>query len=402
MEVGVTELIGLLRAFADEAPLSREEIAGLDAALPEVLHFAKLHNVLGIWAYKVWEYYANTPAETPEEQEVAAAAQQIYSHTVAHGAKYAAWYQRLSQSLAQNSIDHLAFKGIVVKDLYPVPELRTFSDVDFVIRKEDRERCHALMQSLDYETVVDFEPVYTYRKEAELYEIHTGIMSVNFTERADYIGYFRDLWSNASKIGNHVWAFSIEFHFIYLLSHIAKHIYGSGAGIRMYLDLALYIKELGKTMDWAWIQAELEKLGLTQFFSLTLHSLKRWFGTQIPVELPEVEEDLLAEFSVFTMESGVFGFEGRKPGEQLIRKQGEKKGLRIKALKKNFFPSAEVIKSRYTYLEAHKWLLPVAWVDRVFRNFGRIGRVVEETKDIIAMREEELQEVNTFYRRIGL
>ena len=44
MEQGVTELIGLLRAFVHEAPLSGEKMQALDDALPEVLHFAKLHN----------------------------------------------------------------------------------------------------------------------------------------------------------------------------------------------------------------------------------------------------------------------------------------------------------------------------------------------------------------------
>ena len=402
MDQGVTELIGLLKAFVAETPLPKELIEQMDSALPQVLYYAKLHNVIGIWAYKVQEYYLQNPPANDEEQEILDVAQKIFTLAIMRSEKREKHYQKLSQALKHKGIDHLVFKGIVIKEFYPVPGLRTFGDVDFVIRKEDRGDCHDLMQALDYEVVVGYEPVYTYRKDEQLYEIHTKIMSVNITERADYIGYFQNLWRHASKTDNHVFTFTAEFHFVYLLSHIAKHIYGSGAGIRMYLDLALYIKAIGKTLDWDWIQEELKKLKLTQFFSLTLHTLRRWFGTEIPVELPEVAEDLLEEFSAFTMESGVFGFEGRKSGEQLVRKQENKKGLRVKALQKNFFPSAKTLKSRYTYLETHEWLLPVAWVDRVFRNFGRLRYKMEEAKDIIAMREEDLQKINTFYRKIGL
>lgn len=404
MEQGVTELIGLLKAFTHEVPLSRAEMQELDAALPQVLYFAKLHNVMGIWAYKVREYYAQNPAANAEEQEVADAAQQIFSRTVARGAKRTMCYQALSQILSDNGIDHLPFKGIEVKSLYPVPELRTFGDVDFVIHKEDRERCHTLMQTMNYEVVVDYEPVYTYRKEGELYEIHTGIMSVNITNRADYIGYFQNLWDNANLTENHSWTFTPEFHFVYLLSHIAKHIYGSGAGIRMYLDLALYIKCLGDTMNWSVVQEELKKLELTRFFHLTLESLKRWFGVSLPISVPKMEESLLEDFTVFTMEAGVFGFEGRKPGKQYVRKQGnhEKKGLRIKALKMSLFPSVDVLENRYGYLKTRRWLLPIAWTERLFCNLRKIGRKMEETKDIIGMKDEEIQKINTFYRRIGL
>ena len=172
----------------------------------------------------------------------------------------------------------------------------------------------------------------------------------------------------------------------------------------MYLDLAFCIKRLGDTMDWNMIQKELDKLELKQFFYLTLQSLHRWFGISIPISVPKVEESLLEAFSDFTMESGVFGFEGRKSGEQLVRKQSGKgkTGLRKKALKKILFPSANVLQNRYTYLKAYPWLLPFAWLDRLFRNYRKIGRMAEETKEIIAMKDEEIQGKNAFYRSIGL
>jgi len=398
MEHGVTELMSLLRAFVQEVPLSPAEFQNLDAALPEVLPLCRLHTIMGIWAYKVREFYDIYGVEDEDAREVYETAQKIYSRTVSQAVNRELQYQALSKMLAEGGIDHLAFKGIVVKDMYAVPQLRSFGDIDLAIRQADRQRCHKLMQKLGYTATTDFEPVYTYQKEKEMYEIHTSVMAVNITDRADYIGYFKNLWNYATEQAPHIWAFTPEFHFVYLLTHIAKHIYSSGAGIRMYLDLAFYLKRFGDTLDWQWIQAELDKLKLTEFFHLAMDAVARWFAVKPPIPIPEMEEDLFLQFETFTMEGGVFGFEGRLSGEQMVRKQGE----RSKALRETLFPHAKTIQARYTYLQKYPWLLPVAWVDRLVRNRRIIGKMTEKTKEIMTADEKELQEVSTFYRRIGL
>ncbi len=214
MEHGVKELMTLLRAFVHEVPLAENEMQALDVALPEVLTLCRLHSVMGIWAYKVREYYDAHGIEGEDAREVYDTAQKIYSRAVSQAVKRELQYQSLSKTLAEQGIDHLAFKGIVVKDVYTVPQLRSYSDIDLVIRKEDRLRLHPLMQKLGYTATTDFEPVYTYQKEKEVYEIHTSIMSVNITERGDFIGYFQNLWSHAVEQPPHVWAFTPEFHFV--------------------------------------------------------------------------------------------------------------------------------------------------------------------------------------------
>ncbi len=398
MKHGAKELISLLRAFVHEIPLAESEMQALDAALLDVLNLCRLHNVMGIWAYKIREYYDIYGIDSEDAREVYDTAQKIYYRSVSQAVKRELQYQALSKTLAEKEIDHLAFKGILVKDVYAVPQLRSYGDIDLAIRKEDRALMHALMQELGYIPTTDFEPVYTYQKEKEVYEIHTSIMSVNITDRGDYIGYFKNLWSRAVEQTPHVWVFTPEFHFVYLLSHIAKHIYSSGAGIRMYLDLAFYIKKLGKQLDWQWIQKELSTLKLSDFFNITMGAVAHWFDIMPPIAVSEVEKDLFLQFETFTMEGGVFGFEGRTPGEQMVRKQGE----RSKALRTTLFPPAKTIEARYAYLQKHPWLLPIAWVDRLYRNYRRLGKIAEKTKEIITADEKKLQEVSTFYRRIGL
>lgn len=397
MEQGVKEFLGLLRAFVHEAILTDQEIKEIDRMLPQMLHLAELHHVRGIWAYKIREYGRMHPDVV--DADVAQTADRIFAVAIQKSIHKDKKYRELSQCLINAGVDHLPMKGIEVKRYYSVPELRTFSDIDIVIRPKDRERVHALMQELKYSVKTAFEPVYTYEREQEVYEIHTDIMSVNVTNRADYIGYFKKLWQYAEEKEHHLFAFTPEFHFIYMLLHIVKHIYGSGAGIRMYLDLAFYIKHMGDTMDWAWIQQEVNKLELGRFFCLAMDAVRRWFEVALPVAIPEIEEGLFRDFTAFTMESDVFGYAGRSRGEQVIRKT---ENARLRALKKTFFPSADVIKTRYTYLEKHPWLLPIAWLDRVMRNSKNVGRKLEESLDILTAKEEDIQERKQFYDKIGL
>ncbi len=394
---GVKELLDLLRAFVHEVPLTDAEMEGVNQNLPSVLALADLHKVRGIWAYQTQEYAKRNPGVL--DAEVVDAAERIFAVATQKAVYREQKYQELKQQFQKASIDFLPFKGILVKELYPVPELRTFGDIDVVIHTKDRERSHALMKELQYSATVDFEPVFIYEQEQEVYEIHTNIMAVNMTNRADYIGYFQNLWQYAIEKDNYVWEFTPEFHFVYLLSHIAKHIYGSGAGIRMYLDLAFYIRKLGSTMDWTWILAELQKLELNQFFHLTMDALRRWFGVELPIEVPETEDDLFELFTEFTMESDVFGYTGRSHGEQEVRKA---ENVRHRALRKTLFPSVHVLKARYTYLQKCPYLLPIAWVDRLFRNIGSVGRKLEESMDILTTKEESIQEIKHFYDKIGL
>ena len=404
MEKGAAELINLLKAFVEKRPLSVEEMQNADNELADVLRLAKLNGVLGIWAYKIFEFYEQNGVADCDQKETAQTAYKIYYRTTKLAEKRINLFENLSKSLCNAKIDHLTFKGIKIKDLYSVPFLRTFGDIDFIIRPIDRKRCHALMQELYYDVKGDYEPVYTYQKEMELYEIHTSIMAVNFTDRADYIEYFKNLWNFAIPVEKYLWEFSPEYHFIYLLSHIAKHIYGGGAGIRMYLDLAFFIKEHGKTLDWNLIQNEIDKLQLERFFSLTLTCIRRWFGISSPVLVCDFSKEFLENFEIFTLSGGTFGFEGINIGQETVRKQGtsSKNIARYRALKKNFFPSADTIKNRYTYLEKQPWLLPIAWFDRFIKNHKKLKHKLKVASEIIKTSNDVIEEKKSFYREMGL
>lgn len=314
----------------------------------------------------------------------------------------------LMEKLDQNGIDCLLFKGFIVRDYYPVPELRTFSDIDFVIRREDREKCDALMKELGYEPRENWEPVYSYLKENEYYEIHTDVMEIDVSDKADYVEYYSHIWEHVRPSTvvkrSHMWEFTPEFHFLYLLTHIAKHICGSGAGIRMYLDIALFIKHFGSTIDWQWIRGELEKLRLQDFANMTLAAAKEWFGVDSPLDLRPIPEQTMKDFLEFTLEGGIYGRIGRDKSLVFLKQQdrNDEEVSKFKTLMFHAFPPVKSMENRYTYLQKHKWLLPAAWVHRFFGSSKEWGRFADHTKNIISADSEEVLKLKRIYKEIGL
>ena len=57
---------------------------------------------------------------------------------------------RILKRFQNESIDVLVLKGLVIRDLYPNPTLRTMSDADIVVREENLETSKLLMIELGY------------------------------------------------------------------------------------------------------------------------------------------------------------------------------------------------------------------------------------------------------------
>lgn len=397
---GTRTLLEVLKAFVWETPISASCIAEISAGATEIFQLAKEQSIQGILAYKIREYAKENSEDVPTE--LLAAAEYLFLATVENTTKKEVLTEALSATLAAASIDHVLFKGIVVRELYAVPALRTFGDVDLAIREEDRAKSHQLMKDLDYEVVIDHGEVWNYKKGLEYYEIHTDVMRNSPTSRGDQRWYFRDFWKYSVQKKEHVFRFTPEFQLIYLLAHLAKHTYGSGAGIRMYLDFAFVLKKQRDVIDWAGVLEELKKTELDRFFCLVMTAAARWFGLNLPEEIPAVEDALCEELFQYTMEAGVYGFHNRKLSREQVRKGAEEGDGKKSALRKILFPRVEEIAKRYTYLKKLPFLLPIAWIDRVYRNRKIIWLRMTQVKDIWQTDNKQLQKDLDFQRKIGL
>ena len=392
MERETQYLLRLLGAFL--CGREPETAEGID--WNRLLELARRHSVTGIVGYlgNTWHLCGD-----PEKKRVLRA---LCLSTMGLYARRAAAAEELEKALSHAGIDHILMKGYVLRDCYPVPELRTFNDIDVVIRREDRQRSHALMLELGFQTHTDWEPVYSYFRGEELYELHTDIMEIDVSRTGGQQRYFQTMWDHAAAAEPHSFRFTPEFHFLYLLTHLAKHVHGAGAGIRMYLDLAAFVRCYGGHTDWSRVCRELEALKLRRFAEVVLTGAGQWFGVELPWDCGPVEPVVLEELLRFTLEAGTFGKQEDAALTGLKQTDGDSPASRLKHLLRRSFPAAETIQTRYTYLQDRPWLLPVAWVHRLVKTRQSLGAHAREAGGILCADGGELQRLKRLMREIGL
>ena len=368
-----------------------------DVNWKNLLDLSVIHNVVGILGYMSMRY------PICPEPEIAATLRSSCKATVAIFTRRSFQAQQLMQALENAGIDHIVMKGSVLRDLYPVPELRTFNDIDLVIRPDNREQCDRLMLSQGYLRKDDWEPVYSYFQSDLLLEVHTDIMEIDVSDRADYRGYFRRMWEYVQQVRPHSYRFTPEFHFLYLLTHIAKHVHGAGAGVRMYLDIAAFIHHYGEGLDWAWLREQLVQLKLEQFANVVLTAANTWFGVSCPIDYPAANPSVMEQFTFYTLEAGTFGHQNRDAAlAELKHSAPGTSGNKARQLLQKVFPSAKSIQNRYTYLQDKPWLLPAAWVHRLVKNRHKVGMETEKMHSILKADNEAVRSLQQLMKNIGL
>lgn len=370
---------------------------------PRLMELTHINNTKGIVSHVYMANAEKLPAQ------LRSTLRHLCLHEVSLYAQRASHMAQLAAEFDRECIDCLFFKGFVVRDYYPVPELRTFGDVDFVIRKKDREKADRLMKQLGYAPKDTWEPAYSYRKGAEHYEIHTNVMEIDVSDKADYTAYFSHIWEHTRPAQmvklSHAFEFTPEFHLLYLLTHIAKHISTSGAGIRMYLDIAFFVRHFRSSLDWAWVAGELEKLAFSDFANMVFSAVETWFGVESPLPLRPVAESLMADFLEFTLSGGVYGYVGRDKGTVFLKQQGRNDSESVsiaETLLHHAFPPVSSLKNRYTYLQKRPWLLPAAWIHRLAASRSEWGRFADSTRQILGADQEKVKKLKRLYRELGL
>ena len=383
------DFLALLRGFVlDKRPETGERLE-----ICELWSCAARQNLLPVLAYlnKKWNILDDADLTKRLDSALYAAVSGSVNRCEAFG--------RLSERLSEEGVAHMPVKGYYLRELYPEPELRTFGDIDVLIRTDDREKADRLMRILGYAAMQDWEPSYSYIRGAEYYELHTNLMDCDLDGRADMREYFSRAWEHAVPAEGLRYAPETEFHFIYIVCHLAKHLYGGGAGMRMYLDVAMLLRRCGEEMDWDYIEREFEKLRLTAFFHTVMNAVRVWFGVERCCALPEPDGETLDALLEYTLSADLFGHL-RDCSAVKIRNSGDKTGETV--IKNMLFPSADALERRYTFLKKRRWLLPLAWIVRLFANLRLVPARLRELKRVSETSGAQVEDYDRFMQRLGL
>lgn len=262
----------------------------------------------------------------------------------------------LQKAFDAHAIEHMPLKGVLLKCLYPKTEMRPMGDNDILIRMEQREAAHAVMLGQGYAFAKESAHELVYNKGKIRVELHKCLIP---PYNKDYFAYYGDGWKLAKRSNGSQTRYEMcdEDQLVYLFTHFAKHYRDGGIGVLHMVDFFVFLR--AKTIDHAYVRAELVKLELANFYDNIMATVDAWFS-----DGPESEMTDFITHRMFA--NGDWGTETARAMAEAVKtsKATSVKGIGGKRVLHVLFPRREQLQYRYPILKKHPYFLPMVWIAR--------------------------------------
>ena len=318
------------------------------------------------------------------------------------------YFQEIVKEFEHNKIAYVLLKGYQLKELYPYPDLRTMGDIDILVNIEDRDMVDAIFKKAGYQKEFGEGNVWTYKCDNIFFEIHTELVFETIHTGINYEKYFKNVVSQLIKIDDSCRRYiKSEEYFLYLVFHIGKHMSSSGAGIRMLMDLALYIQKNEDKLNWNYIQIQLEKIKLMTFTSYLFAFMHEFFQTPICLDIKKCDIKTVIEMREYILNGGIFGFERPESIRYLrqgitLKNMNNRFLIRCKACLKLVFPGRKYMSFFLPQVEKNIILLPIAWIIRLTHNFHNRKKLKKSFKEMSIDNMETAKRQYDLLNKIGL
>lgn len=356
------KLFLILRKYLDGKNVQIDEY--IQADIQKLIYLCKIHGLqpilyrLIIQGREKWFGLSEEQTKNMKEQYITDTYRSLQQEISA---------DEMEVSFSGNQVPLVFFKGILIRNFYRDPQFRTMGDIDCVIPKEKRNLAHILMLDMGYTCELDKGNTWVYSRGSVSVEMHTSIVNNTF-RNVDCRAFFADALEHTEKLGKYT-VLTREYHFCFLIYHIAKHLYSTGAGIRMFLDIAVLLKYYSYEFDWNMVQSFLNELKLSKVAGAVFQLCRKWF--EIEVLWPDqINQEALEQLEEYVLAGGIFGFATHDVGDVYLRRGYEKNTGKHRyyfwLIWNYLFPTAENMMQIMPCVETRKWLLPVAWVKRLW------------------------------------
>lgn len=302
----------------------------------------------------------------------------------------------ISKKLEENKIRFAVMKGFVIKPLYPSPELRHSADIDIFIDDENTDRVKDIMTELGF-TVERFshsiqDDAYSVGKFVHV-EIHRTLIS----NKCPWDKACQKITDRLIKADGCEYSceMSCEDFYLYMIGHMAKHMKYSGMGIKMVVDVWLYLRKYADELDAPLLEKRLKEAGLYEFNKNMVKLVDYWFENK-------PADKKIKVLSEYIISSGNFG-----TYEQFVNTEiGDKnniKAARVTEFLKAIFLPYRFMCTKYPVLEKASILLPFFWIYRgvtavLFRQ-DNVKSIKDRHKNVD---EDYAKRVAEFKKSIGL
>ena len=295
--------------------------------------------------------------------------------------------ENLRSLFRENDIRIVPLKGMILKELYPKPEMRWMGDADILICQEQYLTIKKILQSQGFALAGRTDHEIAWHHPHLRLELHTCLVP---GRNQVLYNYFGDGWKRAYLQRENLYTMSPEDTLVFLVAHVAKHYTAGGIGIRQFVDLWLYTRA-HSNLNQTYILQELEKIHLDKFYIYIMQMLQVWFADACwdPVSM---------EITRFIFESGCYGTH-----KNHILAQGVKQKSKARRILSALFPNYGEMKLRYPVLVRWPILLPFSWLVRGVNIllFHR-KRISNKSRDLQMIADHTTKELQEHFDMLGL
>lgn len=299
--------------------------------------------------------------------------------------------KRISEKFEKSGIRHQILKGTIMKSIYPSPEMREMSDIDLVVYDENLDKAARVMEEMGYRNhgLIKHHMIFSKGKEL-LVEVHWCLFDAHAGKKQHV--YFKDTFRAKLKAGmEYTYEFSIEDFYIYMISHMAKHFFETGCGIRNLVDIYIYTTRYKDVMDQEYLDSELKACGIFDF-EMNMRKLAYvWLCN-------EDCDSFYGDLFDYMVDSGIYGKSENGIWSQLAKETTDNQE---NAKWKFYFPSINFMNEKYPWLKKAPYLLPAAWVIRGVT--GISNKDARHHRDtLINSNKEKVVKMLDIYHRLNL
>lgn len=325
----------------------------------------------------------------------------------------------LVEEFTSKEISYALFKGFIIANLYTNPYYRISSDSDILVSESQREAATAII--IEHGYIIEAEDckdtvVTTFINEevGHKIELHTSLFEDYEGKKIDLLNSM-NLDDNAKRVsisidGVDFVTLGHEEHLVYQLFHFIKHFIVEGVSIRYLIDITLFINKYYEAISWESFWDKMTILGYDKFARRFFSICQQHYGLKSEVmSIKNEDKDLNAE-EIILLD---LIYKGNSQGHQQKRYHlkgylngylvGEKEDINESSLYKKikkFFPKQRDINDYYAYAKKHKFLVPVAWVHRIFHSIH--CRLNKEETYTMKEKAAAISEREQLYVKFGL
>ena len=283
--------------------LFSDKTRGLDSQLPDLsakewenlLSIASMHGVLPV----VMQLFENGQIENKEIKKVFLKRYAVAQKNIQRYQVRIQTIHELAEMFAEEGLEMMVFKGAALAQLYPTPEWRVFSDIDFYLYGEWKKGVEVMNRH-----GVKNRPFYHHNTEATL----NGVLLENhydFVERLNHrlnLVLDDELKKMAQEEGKttkatflddsvkNVYMMTPTMNAVFLMRHMSAHYVSESIPLRMLNDWILFLNCHAKDVDWKRVCELYEKSGMTEFVGIVMELIRQHFH----IEFPDVPISLIA------------------------------------------------------------------------------------------------------------